>query len=223
MHQTEAEWIKQYKERKAYWVHDGNPRRPHALLASGNHSNGFFNSELVMEDPALLDRAVDDLLNSLRAEGLELNSMDRVVGPAMGAITLAHDMARQITWRRNHPCLRGYAEKQIVEGKKESMKFVRTPVSPGERLLPVEDVTTTTESVKMMIDAAVKAQCTIAPFVGVLVNRSGVTEVAGCKIVALITKPMPIWEPDQCPLCIQGSTALKPKESDNWRSLNAVY
>jgi len=32
----------------ALWIHDGNPQRPHALLTSGNHSNGFFNASFIM-------------------------------------------------------------------------------------------------------------------------------------------------------------------------------
>lgn len=39
-------WIDRFKERDALWLHDGNVRRPHALLTSGKHSDGFFNSVL---------------------------------------------------------------------------------------------------------------------------------------------------------------------------------
>ena len=61
------------------------------------------------------------------------------------------------------------------------------------------------------------------PFVAVLVNRSGLTEVGGKKIVALIDRPMPMWTPDECPLCKAGSEAIRAKGSENWARLKATY
>ena len=58
-------WMSMYEKGGALWVHDGNPLRPHALLSSGKHSDGFFNSELVMEDPSSFDEACEDLANLL--------------------------------------------------------------------------------------------------------------------------------------------------------------
>jgi hypothetical protein len=54
------------------------------------------------------------------------------------------------------------------------------------------------------------------------VNRSGLTEVNGMKIVALIDHPMPMWAPEECPLCPQGSEAIRAK-GENWARLTAAY
>ena len=215
-------WIEQYSQKGALWIHDGNPKRPHALLTSGKHSSGFFNSELVLEDSFLLDSACVELSMELRKQGLDLGEVDRVVGPAMGAITIAHEMAYHIAVHSKRSCLRAYTEKE-TDGDSKKMVFKRTSIHQGERILLVEDVLTTGGSVDLTAEAVTNAGGVVLPFVIILVNRSGLTEVNGKKIVALIDRPMPMWTPDECPLCKQGSEALRPKGTENWDRLNAEY
>ncbi len=222
MHRDTKGWIAEYQRKGALWIHDGNPKRPHALLTSGKHSSGFFNSGIVMEDTTLLDQASSDLVEILREKGLILDGVNRVVGPAMGAITLAHDIARHIARLNdgNKPCLSGFTEKFEAAGK--MMVFKRTNLNPSELILIVEDVLTTGGSIELTATAVAASCCYTVPFVAVLVNRSGLREVNGKKVVALIDQPMPIWEPDDCPLCKEGSEAIRPKGRENWARLNAT-
>lgn len=217
----EKGWIKAYEERRALWIHDGNPMRPHALLRSGQHSGCYFNSSVVMEDPFLLSEAVHDLALALVRKGVRLQEVDRVVGPAMGAITLAHELARIITrdtrYLRHKPCLTGYAEREGNE-----MVFKRTVIVSGERVLVVEDVLTTGWSSTLTMNAATRAGGHLLPFKAVLVNRSDLAELGEGSVVALINRAMPMWS-DECPLCKEGSEALRPKGTENWARLNAQY
>lgn len=215
----DQDWKAQYESLGALWIHDGNPLRPHAELTSGKHSSGFFNSELVMEDPLVLEEAAQALVHKMVGCGLNLDHMDRVVGPAMGAITLAHDLARVIAKRRGVACLRAYAEKH----ESGSVRFKRTIFHRGELVLLCEDVITTGGSARKVNLAVLEQGARVLPFVAALVNRSDVTEIDGCTIVALVEHPMPQWEADVCPLCTQGSEALKPKVAGNWDKLNASY
>src|SRR5262249_1966012 len=89
MNRDQNGWIAQYKEKGALWIHDGNTKRPHALLTSGNHSNGFFNSRLVIDDEPLLLEAAHDLLSTFEAEEGDIFLVDVVVGPQTGATKLA--------------------------------------------------------------------------------------------------------------------------------------
>lgn len=222
-------WVKRYKAKKALWLHDDNICRPHAVLTSGKHSNGFFNSELIMEDAWLLDEACKELSDELTiALGRDVYHVSRVVGPAMGAITLAHSLAAELTRLRmsqstcHDPCLRAYTEK-IGEGEDKKMAFRRTTVQKGEKVLLCEDVVTTGGSVELTTKAVEEAGGIVLPAVVALVNRSGLTEINGKKIVALIDRPMPIWSPEECPLCKLGSEAIHPKAVENWIRLNAEY
>ena len=228
MSEVSKRWMEIYKQKGALWFHDGNPKRPHALLTSGNHSDGFFNSELVMEDPASLDGASSELVDLLLGQGFFRGMLNpnRVVGPAMGAITLAHDVARHMSLEYDYPCMRSYVEKETI-GINTKMVFRRTSVQRGEKVLLVEDVLTTGDSVEMAAKAVVLAGGIVLPYVAVLVNRSGQKEVGGRKIVALIDQPMHNWDPVNnngiCPLCATGSEAIRPKNLDNWARLNADY
>ena len=65
MYRSTDGWTKVYQEKNALWFHDGNSKRPHALLTSGNHSNGFFNSKLVTDDNTLREEAAADLVEIL--------------------------------------------------------------------------------------------------------------------------------------------------------------
>ncbi len=213
------EWISLYKSHSALWVHDGKISRPHALLTSGLHSNGFCNSEKVLENPELTNKALRDIAYLLMDAGADLSVVDRVVGPAIGAITIAHDMARQITrCRTDRPCLRAYTEKAPGGG----MVFNRTIIEPGERILLVEDVLTTGKSVREARDAVTASDGIPLPYMVVLLNRSGLQEVHGMQIVSLIELQFETWEPENCPLCADGSLAIKPKQADNWALLNAA-
>lgn len=220
------DWVSTYKEKGALWIHDGNPKRPHALLTSGNHSNGFFNSGLVCEDPLLLAEACHDLAFILRSQA-DIRLINRVVGPAMGAIAIAHCIAWSINRLSNRApenrCLSSYTEK-IVVGDFERQILKRTTMRPSEVVLTVEDVITTGGSVERTATAVTEAKGELFPFILTLVNRSGLTEVNGHKIVALIDQPMPMWHPiEGCPLCKQGSQAIRPKGTENWTALNANY
>jgi len=217
-------WIKCYEEKGALWIHDGNVKRPHALLTSGKHSSGFFNSELVMEDPELLDQACYDLCE-LASGKLNVDKeckVSRVVGPAMGAITLAHNLALQFVNGSWGKVLRAYTEKEETSAGVK-MVFKRTKIIPGESILLCEDVITTAGSVKLCAQAVKEAGGMVLPVVAALVNRSGVSKVDDMQIIALINKPMPTWEADDCPLCRAGSEAIRPKGTENWARLNASY
>jgi orotate phosphoribosyltransferase len=223
MNKTAQGWMSTYKSMGALWIHDGNPKRPHALLTSGNHSGGFFNSELVMEDSLVLDEACSDLVELVRLPIDQYGWIDRVVGPAMGAITLADGVARYLAkYKYPRRCRRAYTEKD-GEGENLKMVFKRTSVINGEIVLLCEDVITTGGSVERTAKAVTDAAGKLYKVVVTLVNRSGLTKIDEKKIIALIDHPMPMWKPDECPLCKQGSEAIKPKGVENWKRLNAEY
>lgn len=215
-------WIDAYQKRNALWIHSSNPKQPHALLRSGKHSSGFFNSRLVISDEALLLDAASDLLELLanigEAEGLDV---DVVVGPQTGATKLSELISIVVQEYTGEDCLWASPAKSEIDGKK-SMVFssIDLALLRGQSVLLCEDVLTTGGSVDLASDAVTKAGGIVLPFILTLVNRSGLTEVNGKKIIALIDRSMPMWQPEECPLCKDGSEAIPPK--DNWARLNAA-
>lgn len=222
MSRTQDGWIREYQQKDALWIHDGNPKRPHALLTSGKHSNGFFNSRLVIPDEALLRDAAFDLLLRFNQQGGDIWNIHGVVGPQTGATKLAELASDQIVTYTGNPCFWASPAKHEWEGKK-SMLFEGRELDRfrDQSILLGEDVLSTGGSVKLTAAAVIEYGGIVLPYVLVLVNRSGLTETSGKRIIALIDHPMPMWTPDECPLCKKGSEALRPKE--NWARLNASY
>lgn len=225
MKRTQADWIKAYQDKEALWIHDGNMKRPHALLTSGKHSNGFFNSRRVIPDETLLLEAASNLISVVVEERLGLTEVHGIVGPQTGATKLAELIRDSIpVFDQNNRCFWASPAKQETDGKK-SMVFSTEEVAllPNSNILLCEDVFTTGGSVELASDAVLAAGGIILPFVLVLVNRSGLTINNGKRIIALIDHAMPMWEKDECPLCKQGSEAIAPKDPANWAKLNAEY
>jgi orotate phosphoribosyltransferase len=202
-----TDWKQVFQEQGAIWIHDGNPRSPHALLTSGLHSDGFVNCTFVTQQPVLVQQivsAADGLSSYLPKE-----KVDWVIGSAFGAITLAHSIALQIQSRS------GFTEK---DG--ESMKLSRFSVSPSDRVLVVEDAISTGGSTLKTIDGILRAGIAsenVLPYIVCLVNRSGKSDLSGRNIRALLTLQINNWQPDECPLCRLGSVAVRPK--NNWNEL----
>lgn len=219
-----SRWIATYQQLGALWLHDDNPKRPHALLTSGKHSNGFFNSGLVVEDPTLIIDACIDLAGAI-GEEINTSPLNYVIGPALGAIVLAHCIAHALVGLTDRPCKASFTEKVVYADNTVGMELKRTSLKEDvDEVLVVEDVLTTGGSIEGTIKGVSQAGGHVAPVVAVLVNRSGLTTVlGGRKIVSLIDRLMPMWTPEECPLCKQGSEAIRPKGAGNWARLNATY
>lgn len=203
---NEAYWKEVFEDSDALWIHGGVPTKPHALLASGKHSGGYFNATNVIQDPRICEEAVTSLLHQL--DFRQIHKTQAAWGSAMGAITLAHEVGRQLNTSF------GYTEK---DG--DAMKVGRFSTYDGERILMVEDVMTTGGTTKKSIAALEECGGVILPYLLVLVNRSGMAELDGRKIISLVDRELPIWTPEECPLCQGGSEAVKPK--NDWAELVA--
>lgn len=171
----------------------------------------------------MLREAASDLLDLFLKDGGAIYGISRVVGPQTGATKLAEFVCDEIGKRRGFPCTWASPAKQ-GEGEEKTMVFndPTRKVIPGEMALIVEDVATTAGSIQKTRDAIRREGGLVYPFVLMLVNRSGLVDVNGLQIVALIDHEMPIWKPEECPLCKQGSEAIRPK-GENWAILNAEY
>ncbi|MFZ3129920.1 MAG: orotate phosphoribosyltransferase, partial [Desulfosporosinus sp.] len=142
----------------------------HFLLTSGKHSTQYMQCAQVLQYP---DRA------AILAKGLAVSFRDMeiqtVVGPALGGILVAHEVAKALGVRA-----------LFTERENGSMRLRRGfTLSPGERVLVVEDVITTGGSVREVL-AAVQEFEAIPVGVGILVDRTGGTVDFGLPMASLI-------------------------------------
>jgi orotate phosphoribosyltransferase len=82
-------------------------------------------------------------------------------------------------------------------------------VTPRERVLVVEDVTTTGGSVREIIRLAQARQGQVIG-VGAILNRGSGPLDLGVPLHALALLPIQNYAPETCALCQQGSQPVKP-------------
>ncbi|MGI6435655.1 MAG: orotate phosphoribosyltransferase [Syntrophomonadaceae bacterium] len=167
----------------------------HFSLTSGRHSNQYMQCAQVLKFPAYTEQLARHLAEVFRDEKVEL-----VIGPAMGGIVVAYEVARQL----------GVAA-MFTERENGAMALRRGfYIEPGQRVLVVEDVVTTGGSVKEVLEVVEQRGGKVVG-VGVLVDRSNGTVDFGVKQAAVLSLDITSWEPEACPLCQEGKLpVLKP-------------
>jgi len=167
----------------------------HFELSSGLHSDRYFQCALGLCEPKRAELFADGLAAMLPYE------VDLVVGPALGAVVWAQEVARAL----GKPAF-------FTERKDGEMLLRRGfSIEPGTRVLVVEDVITTGGSAREVVDLLRGLGAEVCG-VGTLVNRSGGNpyEDLGMELVALATVEVVTWEKDDCPLCSEGVEITKP-------------
>lgn len=166
----------------------------HFELSSGLHSDRYFQCALLLQNPQRAERLA-------RALAPRLPKVELVVGPALGAVTWAHEMARALG-----------VDGIFTERKDGEMTLRRGfHIEPGTQVLVVEDVLTTGGSAKEVI-RVLKGLSAQVVAVGSILNRSGGNpfEEFGLPLHCLAEVEVKTWTPADCPLCAQGSAAVKP-------------
>lgn len=167
----------------------------HFKLTSGRHSNKFMQCAQLQKYPDLNEKVTGNL-----AEIFNNDNIDIVIGPAMGGIIAAYELAKQL----GKPGI-------FAERENGAMSLRRGfQIKPGQRVLVVEDVITTGGSVREVIEVVEKSGGIVAG-VAVLVDRSNGKVTFGVKQAAVLTLDISSWEQAECPLCKEGrSEAIKP-------------
>jgi orotate phosphoribosyltransferase len=166
----------------------------HFKLSSGLHSPGFMQSALVLQHPREAEALGAALGGALRS----LNP-DLVMSPALGGIVIGQEVARAL----NVPAI--FAERQ--DGALTLRRGFA--VAPGARVLVIEDVVTTGGSTRETMDVATRAGGVVIG-AGSIIDRSGGNQGLSVPYSALAQVSFPTYQPDACPLCAAGSTAIKP-------------
>ena len=168
----------------------------HFLLTSGLHSDRYLQCALVLQCPKqalALGAALAEKLLALAEKP------DFVIAPAIGGILVAHEVARAAGVRAL------FAERQ--DG---ALKLRRGfQIRPGEKAWVVEDVVTTGGSTKETMDVVTQAGGVVLA-AGSLIDRSGGRADLGVPREALAVLNVPTFTAEECPLCKNGSRAVKP-------------
>ena len=171
--------------------------RGHYVLASGLHSPVYWEKFQVLQFPSYTEQ-----LCRLISTHFQEHDIQVVAGPTTGGIILAFEVARQLG-------VRGiFAER---EGQERTFRRGFT-ISPGERVLIVDDVLTTGKSVREVIAAVTKLEGKIVG-IGVLVDRSEQELDFGFPLYCCHRAVTQTYPPENCPLCAAQVPLVKPGTS----------
>ncbi|MBI4215660.1 MAG: orotidine-5'-phosphate decarboxylase [Parcubacteria group bacterium] len=192
----------------ALWLHNGDPKDPHAELTSGLCSNGFIDTLRVLQYPNLCDILGYQLACKIKEH--YAGHIDWVVGSDHAAATLSFTTAKWLSAKHD------FTEK----GPDKTQVWKRFTIEPTEIVLQVEELVTTTgtlQAVRNGIRTGNAHPVTFAPVVITAIHRSDISELEGSPILYLAHYDIQNWDPKVCPLCAAGSQHLRPKQ--NWKQL----
>lgn len=167
----------------------------HFILSSGLRSPRYLQCARVLMDPRRGARLAEALAARLPAD----LGIDIVVSPAMGGVIAGHEMGRALG-----------VEAVFLErpdGVFELRRGFR--LTPGERVLMMEDVVTTGLSSREAIKA-IEAAGGVVVAAGALVDRSDGTAELGVPFYPLIRLSVPTYEADALPPELAAIPAIKP-------------
>jgi len=186
----------------------------HFKLSSGNHSQFYLQSAKVLEDPKTAKMLAEALAKQITESGLEV---DTVCAPALGGLIAGFALATALDVR--------FIFAERVDGIMNIRRGFE--VSKDEKVLMCEDIITTGGSA---MEAASVVKELGGKIVGVaaLANRgfckresSNIKTQPNCKLpqdipfFALADFTFEMYQPEVCPLCKDGSEAIKPGSRGN--------
>lgn len=162
----------------------------HFQLNSGRHSDRYLEKFNLLQWPRYTE-----LVCRKMAEAGRAHAPQTIAGPTTGGVVLAYEVGRQLG-------LRGiFCERDPAGGRTFQRDF---RLHPGERVMVVDDVMTSGESVFDTIGAVQKAGGVVTS-VAVMVDRSGgKVDFGSTPFFAATEVEMQTWAAGECPLCTQG-------------------
>jgi len=166
----------------------------HFVLTSGLHSPVYLQCALVLQQP----RDAEQFARSI-AEHFQADNIQTVASPAIGGIVIGYEVARALGARF------------IWTERQDGTMVLRRgfSVSPGEKVLVVEDVITTGGSTRETVAALAASGAQVVGAASIIDRSSGKADV-GVPRMALATLDVASVDPSVCEACKRGEPAIKP-------------
>ena len=164
----------------------------HTILTHGRHSLKY-----VEKTKFLTEREAVDELCSMLADDFRDDQIDFVIGPVAGGILLADSASKHLSNNSGRKVLGIWADK---DGKNFKIRPAFKSKIKDSRVLVVEDIFTTGESLERVVEAVREAQGNVIG-VGVICNRgeADLSSLGVGKISTLVTLNIPSYSEEECP------------------------
>lgn len=166
----------------------------HFLLASGLHSPRYLEKFLVLQYPKTTERLCAEIANRFSDSEIEV-----VLGPTTGGVLLAYEVAKNLG-------VRGIFAERGETGRRVLRRGFH--ISPGERVLLVDDVLTAGTSVRDTMEVISATNGNLVG-IGVLADRSGGNVDFGVRLEALLQLDIEQYPTTECPQCKAGIPLTK--------------
>ena len=166
----------------------------HFVLRSGLHSRQYFQCALALQQMPVVEKLGAELARKAKSLGAVT-----VISPAMGGLVLGQEVARQLGLR-------------FIFAEKEDGKLVLRrgfKISPGEKMLVVEDVVTRGGRVQETLEI-VKAHGGQTVGVAMAVDRSGGDVQFGVPMFSLMALNVETFAADHLPADLARIPVEKP-------------
>ncbi len=211
-----------------FWRHNDDPKAPHAVLRSGKHSDGFISAPEALKYTAINNLFANLLVSKLKSQ--IIGAVHWVVGSDHAAATFSYAVANRLAKEFRFPDIKHDFTEKGVHGRDEIQKWTRHTIGKYERVLHIEEVSTTLLTVNRVhagiADFHRKYGYSVAyvPVLGMLVNRTGRDSFGGFKIEDLLKIRFPEWDVKngvECERCRGGSEPLEnvKKDASTWAKL----
>lgn len=195
---------------KCEWLYEGDPSpdKPHAKLASGECSSGYYNCRrLFSMRPNLCAIFANQLVRKIKELDL-IGKFDHVAGSSYSAITISYEVAKIIgvshIFTEKHP---DNPKEQIWNGN----------IPSGSKVLQVEESAVTLGTAWKVRRAINRRDERIGflPYICVVVHRPSKLPVdyGNLKVISLAEKQLWAGGKNECPYCEIGSLPYEPKAS----------
>jgi len=216
----------------AFWQYKGEPRpeKPHALLKSGMHSNGFIMCKAVLDYPGLCMIFAHEMYKAIteKMSAEVLKKIGFVASSAYSALDLGYCLSWLLSQEYNRKVKRIMAEKD----DKGNPTIIRGGIDSNLIGLVINELMTTASGSTLETKVAV-LKCNgdnPAPVVMdlsfVLMHRSRDLQLAdGSTVVPVFhfdIENFDVPKGKPCPYCEAGSEAIKPKNGNNWQRLHGL-
>jgi len=169
----------------------------HFMLSSGRHSAHYLQCALVLMHPERAGRLARALCHKLPREIRA--HVDKVVSPAMGGVIIGHEVGRALD-----------VDAIFLERPTGTFELRRGfGVTPGEKVLLVEDVVTTGLSSREAIAALTRAGAEVIG-AAALVDRTAGEVDLGVPFFPLVEINFPTYPPDEVPPELAAVPVEKP-------------
>ena len=172
----------------------------HVVYKSGKHGSAYVNKDAIYPHTMQISLLCQEIARRFASDGVEV-----VVAPAVGGVILSQWVAYHLTIISGSQVLGIYADK-AEDGQSFVIKRGYDKVATGKNVLVVEDVLTTGDSAKKVIEVIRTLRGRVIGL-GVLCNRGQVTEadVASIpRLTALLNVELDTYDEEACPLCQRG-------------------